>query len=608
MPDIPLPQPQLPASPKSITPPPNLPGQSGGAPGLPKPALPTTKVESPKIELPRPAAPTGSTPSVPPLGVPTPASAGAAPPAAKPLSSAPGSAGLPRPPVAPPGLASPPGSPPKPPAPLVPPLGSPAPGGSAVKPENPSQPSAAAPQLATASSPLKKFLPLIIGGVVLLLLAVGAFAFFSSQNKPTSVSSTPTPTTNANRPSTSASPTSETGRQTVTGTKTQLTYWGLWEPSATMAQIFRDFEQANPGVEVIYQVQSHVDYRQRLQTAIASGNGPDLFRYHASWVPMLSAELASLPSKIMPVNEFQQTFYPVAVQQLQFGGQIVGVPLMYDGLGLYYNTEVLSTAGVEPPKTWVELKSLASRLTIRNGNEISRAGLAIGNASTTEHFSDIIGLLMLQNGADPKDLTTKEAQDAMVFYTNFVSKDRVWDEKLPTSTVAFARGDAAMMLAPSWRAHEVMAMNPDLKFGITTVPTLGDQKISWATYWAEGVSNKSKNQDLAWTLIKYMSSKEVMQKMYAEQAKTRAFGEIYSRIDLADSLAGDPYVAPFLADAPYAKGWYLSSYTHDNGLNDNLIKYYQDAVNALVLGKNLETTMETLSLGSQQILRQYKLR
>lgn len=592
MPDIPLPKPQPPVAPKTIAPPPNIPGA-----GLPKPPtlqMPGSDLSKPASGITSPAPSQSSTlPSPAVVGnLPKPATTTPVSGGMQPQSPSPAPAGLPTPPK--PTMATPGGAVPVPP--------------SAVKPEM-TAPTDAPPQMATAGNPIKKFLPIIIGVVLLLLVGVGAFAFFNGQSKPTPVATTPSTNNNRNTTTrTSPSPTTDSNRQTVPDKKTQITYWGLWEPSATMAQIFTDFEQANPGVEVIYQVQSHIDYRQRLQAAVASGNGPDLFRFHASWVPMLSGELSSLPSKIMSVDEFQQTFYPVASQQLQFGGQIVGIPLMYDGLALYYNTEVLSTAGVEPPKTWVELKSLASRLTIRNGNDIKRAGLAIGNASTTEHFSDVIGLLMLQNGADPKDLSSKEAQDAMVFYTNFITRDRVWDEKLPTSTVAFARGDVAMMLAPSWRAHEVMAMNPNLKFGITTVPTLGEQKISWATYWAEGVSNKSKNQEIAWQLIKYMSSREVMQKMYAEQAKTRAFGEIYSRVDLADSLAGDPYVAPFLADAPYAKGWYLSSYTHDNGLNDNLIKYYQDAVNALVLGKGLESTMETLSLGSQQVLRQYKIK
>lgn len=66
-----------------------------------------------------------------------------------------------------------------------------------------------------------------------------------------------------------------------------------------------------------------------------------------------------------------------------------------------------------------------------------------------------------------------------------MTKDGVWDDKLPSSTVAFARGDVAMMFAPSWRAHEIAAQNPDLKFKTTTLPQLSDERISWGSYWAE---------------------------------------------------------------------------------------------------------------------------
>lgn len=569
MPDIPLPKPQLPSAPNKITPPPSVPARSPVTPppgGLPKPPVPAAPPQN------NPVAPI--TPSAPPV------------------PAAPPSSGLPTPPR--------------------PPISAANSQVASVKKESPGEGTSekASPQMASADNPIKKFLPFIIGGVVLLLIAVGAFAFFSSQGSGTvSVNPSESSGTRNTVPKTETENTSDEtgGRQTVPDKKTTITYWGLWEPSEVLEETFTDFETANPGVEIVYQKQSHVDYRQRLQTAIASGKGPDVFRYHASWVPMLSNELSAMPSKVMSTDEFRQTFYPVATQQLQAGGQIVGIPLMYDSLALYYNKEVLAAAGEQPPKTWTELKTLASKLTVRAGDQIKRSGLAIGNASTTEHFSDIIALLMLQNGADPLDLTTKEAQEALVFYTNFVTKDDVWNEKLPSSTVAFARGDAAMMLAPSWRAHEVLEINPNLDFGIVSTPTLGNQKIAWATFWAEGVSNKSTNSDMSWELLKYLSSKEVMQKMYDSQAKTRAFGEIYSRVDLANNLASDPLVAPFLADAPYARGWYLNSYTHDKGLNDNLIKYYQDAVNALIQGKNITNIMETLSLGSQQILRQYKI-
>jgi multiple sugar transport system substrate-binding protein len=576
MPDIPLPKPQPPVTSKKITPPPVAP------PGGPTPPPPPPPAGLPKPPAPM-GQPTGKPPMAPPPGGPKPVPS---PSTSKPAGALP--------------------APPKPPAPR----GIPAPSG--VKKENPAGESSPGgkdqPKMASAGSPIKKFLPFIIGGVVLLLVAVGAFAFFSSQGQE-SVSVNPSvstkKTTSAKKEEDSKE---EGGRQTVSDKKTQLTYWGLWETNAVLEEAFSDFETANPGVEIVYQKQSHLDYRQRLQAAVASSNGPDIFRYHASWVPMLSDELSAMPSKVMSTDEYQKTFYPVASQMLQSSGQIVGIPLMYDGLALYYNKEVLDAAGEEPPTTWTELKTLASKLTVRAGNEIKRSGLAIGNASTTEHFSDIVALLMLQNGGDPTDLTTKEAQEALIFYTNFIEKDNVWDEKLPSSTVAFARGDAAMMMAPSWRAHEVLEINPNLDFGIVSAPTLGTKKITWASFWAEGVNNKSGNKELAWELLKHLSSKEVMQELYNEQSKTRAFGEIYSRVDLANTLANDPYVSPFLADAPYAEGWYLSSYTHDKGLNDNLIKYYQDAVNALLQGQAIDKVIETLSLGSQQVLRQYKIK
>lgn len=461
--------------------------------------------------------------------------------------------------------------------------------------------------MASAGGGLKKIIPFILGGIVLLLIGVGAFLFLRSRNS--TPSGTGDQTGNTGDLSGNQANSGQTGnKQVSTGQQTTLDYWGLWEADDTLKSVFADFESAHPGVIIQYTQQSHLDYRQRLQSAIASGNGPDIFRYHASWVPMLTEELATLPSNVMSKSEYENTFYPVAAKQLQVKGQYVGIPLMYDGLALFYNKSVLATAGVQPPQTWAELKNLASELTIRDeSGNIRRAGLAIGNTSNTEHFADILELLLLQNGADPADPTSQKAQEALVFYTNFVTKDKVWDDTLPSSTVAFARGDVAMMFAPSWRVHEILAMSPDLDFGVVPLPTLGGNRLAVASYWAEGVSNRSKNAQLAWEFLKYLSSADVMQKLYNNQSQTRAFGEIYSRMDLASSLANTPYVSAILSDAPYADAWYLNSYTHDNGLNDNLIKYYKDAINALDSGKQLINIMDPLSLGVTQTLRQYGL-
>ncbi len=103
-----------------------------------------------------------------------------------------------------------------------------------------------------------------------------------------------------------------------------------------------------------------------------------------------------------------------------------------------------------------------------------------------------------------------------------------------------------------------------------------------------------------------LREKETLQKFYTASSKVRAFGELYPRVDMAEGLAENEYVAPYLADAPYAKSWYLSSNTFDNGINDQLIKYYQDAVTSMVVeGKKATNALETVNQGTTQVLRQY---
>jgi ABC-type glycerol-3-phosphate transport system substrate-binding protein len=458
----------------------------------------------------------------------------------------------------------------------------------------------AEPQFVQPKKSWFKYLP-FVGGGILLLLVIGfvAFRFLGLGGSATTSIQNNSGDTTTNR---GANPGSGS---VATGSKVTLEYWGLWEPTETMASVIKDYEAKNPTVTIKYNKQSHQDYRVRLQNALSSENGPDIFRFHASWVPMLRQQLSALPVSILSPNEYQTTFYPVAVAQLQSNGQIVGIPLMYDGLVLFYNKELFETAVIEPPKTWADLRTVAGQLKLESGTTLTRGGIAMGNATNVEHFSDILALLILQNGGDLSKPSSKEVHDALLFYTNFIKTDEVWSSTLPSSTIAFARGEVAMMFAPSWRAHEVKAMNPDLKFATVPVPQLSDTRIGWATYWAEGVNAKSTKKEESWKFLKFLSSKEIQQKLFADQAKTRAFGELYSRRDLANDLAGDPVASAVIQDAPFAQGWQMSSYTHDDGANDQIVKYYEDAITALNQGDSVEEVQATLTQGVSQVLRQY---
>lgn len=425
-------------------------------------------------------------------------------------------------------------------------------------------------------SPFRNLVPIVIGLAALVLLAVLAFVvvprFFKGG-----------------------------------GTKTTtLTYWGLWEPSSVMQTVLADYERET-GVKVNYSMQSIKGYRSRLQSAISEGGGPDIVRIHNTWLPMLQKLLVAAPTNL-GINP--TAYYPVVAKDFVAGSSLYAVPLEIDGLALYYNKDILAEVGATPPTDWNALRKLAFDLTRRNPTTgvIERAGAALGTANNIDNWSDILGLLILENSGNPGEPSSQAVQDALTFYTNFATTDKSWDVSQPQSTYAFAAGTVAMILAPSWRAAEIKAQNPALNFGIVKAPTLPTTSLAWATYWAEAVPVTSKHQDEAWKFLKYLSSPEVLQKLYQSEVALRPIGEPYPLTSLASTLSEDPLAAPFVTQAPEYTSWYLASHTYDEGLNDQTIKYYEDAVNAINSGSTVNSTIKTLAAGVAQVLSKFAVK
>lgn len=384
--------------------------------------------------------------------------------------------------------------------------------------------------------------------------------------------------------------------------KTSLVYWGLWESEGVMNQVITDYQQQNPEVAINYVQHSPKDYRERLQSGLAAGSGPDIFRFHNTWVPMLKAELDTAPKELIKLEEY----FPIVAKDLQVGTEIIGLPLMFDGLALYYNPRLFDEAGKTVPTTWEETRKTAIEMTVYDGQgKIQTAGIALGTTNNVDNFSDILGLMLLQNGADPTKPTGALVEETLRFYTIFASVDKVWNETLPASTYAFAIEKVAMILAPSWRAFQIKEINPDLVFRTAPVPQLPGTTVAWGSYWVEGVSQRSKNTRAAWEFLEYLSSDEVLTKMYTIQSSDRLFGEPYAKKSLALTLEDDPIVGAFVKQGETAKSWFLASRTFDNGINDRIIKYYEDALNKLLVGKSPEEALQPVAAGVAQVLSQY---
>jgi len=403
-----------------------------------------------------------------------------------------------------------------------------------------------------------------------------------------------------------------------------LTYWGLWEPREAIQPLLDEYQQQNPNITIQYEMRDPRTHWETVKARLGSEGSPDIVRIHSTWAPLLLDKLLALPSDVMTVSEFEETFYPVNQSFVKQVDKYYGMPLMVDGLALVYNRSLFAEEGIaNPPKTWNEFRDMAARLTKKNSaGALTQAGAALGFANNVDYFADIIGLMFAQNGvrftdADGKvsfhqttsPIGSNLALEALNFYLLFATSEQSWDGTWGNSTNEFSQGRVAMVLLPSHRLHEVLSARPAFEVGVTTAPQLpvvGGQAeaVNWANYWVEGVSKVSPNGKAAWKFLRWLAEKDQQAKFYRLAGQLRSFGEPYSRQDLAGSLSADPYTLPYVQQGSSYTTWFFTSGTLNAEVNDRINGALEAGIESLIRDRNADATkvLENLAQQTQQIL------
>lgn len=394
-----------------------------------------------------------------------------------------------------------------------------------------------------------------------------------------------------------------------------LTYWGVWEDSVPFETTAQEFTRVHPNIRVTIEkqdIKALGKYYDRLVTRMENRTGPDILRYHNSWTSEMIPLLLPLPQEVVKATNLDSKFYPVVGRNLKVNGAYYGVPIHFDSLSLFVNTEIFKNAGISSyPSTWDDLTSAARQLTVKDERgRITTSGVALGTYDNIAHASDIISLLLIQNGADVNHLdgpAKQSAVDAFNFYTSFAKGDsKVWDDTLENSKLAFASGKVAMYIGYSWDIFEIKAINPNLSFAITPIPHLPTRSSTVASFWAEGVSSATRHPKEAFEFLKFLTSRQNMEKLYSSEAKTRLFGELYPRSDMAPLLKDNNLIYPFVAQGEKAESTLFASDTHDDAMVDSLNIYLGNAVRSILdNNSSSESAIDTLAAGVTQIKGRY---
>lgn len=391
-----------------------------------------------------------------------------------------------------------------------------------------------------------------------------------------------------------------------------ITYWGLWEPKSVMQPIIDDFQKKNPAIKVIYEQRDIKRYKETLLTRINGGDGPDIFRFHNSWTKPIKNILAPIPSSAIPPDEFKKQYFPVVLSDMTISGGIYGVPLQMDTLAMFVNDKILEDYGIAVPRTWEEFINVTNAVTVSDqSGQTHTYGAAIGSYDNISRAPDLVSVLFAQSRIDLKKPAKSPSQnyaESLRFYTNFATgRDRiarVWDPNGPQALEAFVGGNVAIFFGYSWDIFTMKAKSPNLEFSVHTIPYLVSP-VTVASYWAEGVSGKSKHQKEAMVFLQYLVKKETQQQMYTLQSKTRLFGELPARRDLAKDLQDNALVYPFLTGAETAVSSYFVSDTHDNSVNEQMNGYLGNAVRSILGNTSAESAADTLLKGILQVLTKY---
>ncbi len=411
-----------------------------------------------------------------------------------------------------------------------------------------------------------------------------------------------------------------------------LTYWGLWEDESILKSVFDAYISENPHVKITYQKQSPKDYISFLKGRSKSGKGPDLFRYHNTWLPELTNDesyVQPIPESIMTAAEYEKTFHSIHRQDLKKGNSYYGIPLYVDNLVMIYNKDILKAGGVAgPPRQWIgDLAETVSKVSVRDASGVPvTSGIALGTANNIEHYSDIFSVLLLLNNLTSQSSLSNEwamgvlrnlktpqgtdlASEALQVYRQF-GEEKIWSDQLPNSIDAFAQGKVAIIFAYTWQIPLIKAKNPEVNLAVTSLPEgLQGKKITLASYWVEGVSPyaKAPNQAEAWKLLKYMSSAASEQKIFEAQTKSRGLGMAYSRIDMKSKLSDHPILSTVVGQLDQSVSLPLVTRTYDKGLNDEMNTYLLKAIESAADGVSYGGAMVEAVNGFNLVLQKYKI-
>ena len=290
----------------------------------------------------------------------------------------------------------------------------------------------------------------------------------------------------------------------------------------TLQQQLIAFMKANPNIQVaIQQVPwSSTDQLNIISNWLNAGSDtPDVLRLDIVWPAQFSQWL--LPLDKYFTKDDLSDFLPGPVAADTINGHLVAVPAWTDAGLLYYRKDLLAKYGLQPPKTWAELKQEAKTIGEKEGID----GFLWQGAQYEGLVCDFNEWIISNNGAIIKDgkvvVNSPQLVEALKMAKDLiasgVSPKAVLNYQEEDVRNAFQQGKAVFIR--NWPYVWVNAQDPKQskvvgKIGAMPLPAFpGGKSAATLGGWNYSINKYSKHPDEAAKLVAFLTSAD--QQAYA---------------------------------------------------------------------------------------------
>lgn len=365
-----------------------------------------------------------------------------------------------------------------------------------------------------------------------------------------------------------------------------VTVWGDLPSEAVNSVFNANASTMDKSLNIVYIEKASESIDKEFTEALASGQGPDLIIISQDRLLKNKSKLVAIPYQSISERDFKETFVEGGELFMSQEG-IYGLPLSVDPMVLYYNRDLLSSAGeARPMAYWDEIFSLASKLTQRDAaGNIVQSTIALGETRNINNFKEILSLLMLQAGtpitgyiglelrpllSHSFDLPVSPAESALDFYTQFSNPTKAfysWNRTVPEAQTRFTSGDSVYYLGFASELIPLRNRNPNLNFGVARVPQsrVSGRIITYGKVHAVSITRGSRNPAAAFRAALLLASREIAEPLSFELILPSA------RRDLLSVKQNDAVISVFFEAALQTRAWLDPENNVTRGIFQNMI-------------------------------------